>query len=101
MTSGAVVKRTDSAEVPRTVLVTGGAGYVGSHACKALAAAGCTPIVFDSLSRGHRKAARWGPLVEADLHDTALLAATMREHSVAAVMHFAAYANVGEAVADP
>jgi UDP-arabinose 4-epimerase len=85
----------------RTVLVTGGAGYVGSSGCKALAAAGYEPLAYDNLSRGHRAAVRWGPLVVGDLHDTALLSETMRVHSVGAVVHFAALAYVGEAVADP
>ena len=53
----------------QSILVTGGAGYVGSHACKALARAGYRPVVYDNLSRGHREAVRWGPLVEGDLHD--------------------------------
>ena len=85
----------------RAILVTGDAGYVGSHACKALAAAGYRPIVFDNLSRGHELAVGWGPLVRGDLHDTALLAGTLQLHSVVAVMHFAAFANVGGAVTDP
>ena len=85
----------------RAILVTGGAGYVGSHACKALAAAGYEPIVYDNLSRGHASAVRWGKLVRGDLHDTDLLAGTLQLYSVAAVMHFAAFANVGEAVSDP
>jgi UDP-arabinose 4-epimerase len=85
----------------RSVLVTGGAGYVGSHACKALARAGYRPVVADNLSRGHREAVRWGPLIEADITDQSRLAATLREHQVAAVMHFAAYAYVGESVVDP
>src|SRR3954451_18378192 len=89
------------AQESRAILVTGGAGYVGSHACKALAAAGYQPIVYDNLSRGHEGAVRWGPLVRGDLHDTALLAGTLQLHSVAAVMHFAAFANVGDAVTDP
>jgi UDP-glucose-4-epimerase GalE len=84
-----------------TILVTSGAGYVGSHACKALAAAGYQPIVYDNLCRGHRAAVRWGPLVTGDLQDTGLLTETLRTHLVAAVMHFAALANVGEAVGDP
>jgi UDP-glucose-4-epimerase GalE len=84
-----------------TILVTGGAGYIGSHACKALAAAGYRPVAYDNLSRGHREAVRWGPLVEGDLADHALLAATMREQAVAAVMHFAAFAYVGESVEKP
>ena len=53
----------------QSILVTGGAGYVGSHACEALAAAGYRPVVYDNLSRGHSEAVRWGPLVEGDLHD--------------------------------
>jgi UDP-glucose-4-epimerase GalE len=85
----------------QSILVTGGAGYVGSHACKALAAAGYVPVVYDNLSRGHRKAVRWGPLVEGDLHDSARLAAALRTHGIEAVMHFAAFAYVGESVTDP
>src|SRR5260370_7867419 len=84
-----------------SILVTGGAGYVGSHACKALAGAGHRPVVYDNLSRGHREAVRWGPFVEGDLHDSARLAEALRAHRVTAVMHFAAFAYVGESVADP
>lgn len=84
-----------------SILVTGGAGYVGSHACKALAKAGYTPVVFDNLSRGHRGAVRWGPLVIGELADRIALITAMRQHSVTAVMHFAAFAYVGESVADP
>src|SRR5437660_9967977 len=83
------------------ILVTGGAGYVGSHACKALAGAGYRPVVYDNLSRGHRAAVRWGPLVEGDLHDRARLAAALREQGIGAVMHFAAFAYVGESVTEP
>jgi UDP-arabinose 4-epimerase len=83
------------------ILVTGGAGYVGSHACKALAGAGYTPIVYDNLSRGHREAVRWGPLIEGDLHDRGRLVETIRAHQVSAVMHFAAFAYVGESVSEP
>jgi UDP-arabinose 4-epimerase len=85
----------------QSVLVTGGAGYIGSHACKVLARAGHHPIVFDNLSRGHRETVRWGPLVEGDLADTKRLIAALESHRVSAVMHFAAYAYVGESVADP
>jgi UDP-glucose-4-epimerase GalE len=84
-----------------TVLVTGGAGYIGAHACKALARAGYRPVVFDNLSRGHRRAVRWGPFVEGDIADSGSLSAAIEHHQVAAVMHFAAYAAVGESVADP
>src|SRR5213080_1043092 len=83
------------------ILVTGGAGYVGSHACKALAGAGYRPIVYDNLSRGHREAVRWGPLIEGDLNDTDQVAAALQTHRVTAVMHFAAYAYVGESVGEP
>ena len=83
------------------ILVTGGAGYVGSHACKAMAAAGYRPVVYDNLSRGHREAVRWGPFVEGDLHDGARLATALSSYGVTAVMHFAAFAYVGESVADP
>src|SRR5207302_4393263 len=85
----------------QSILVTGGAGYVGSHACKALAKAGFRPVVYDNLSRGHRAAVRWGPLVAGCLEDRARLVAAMREHRIAAVMHFAAFAYVGESVIDP
>jgi UDP-arabinose 4-epimerase len=85
----------------RAVLVTGGAGYVGSHACKALARAGYLPVAFDNLTRGHRAAVRWGPLVEGDIADRARLVATIARYRVSAVMHFAAFAYVGESVADP
>lgn len=83
------------------VLVTGGAGYVGSQAAKALAAAGFVPVVYDDLRRGNRWAVRYGPLVEAPLEDRAALEEAMRTHAVSAVMHFAAYAYIGESLADP
>ena len=83
------------------VLVTGGAGYVGSQAAKALAAAGYVPVVYDDLRRGNRWAVRYGPLVEAPLEDRAALEAAMRAHAVTGVMHFAAYAYIGESLADP
>lgn len=85
----------------KAVLVTGGAGYIGSHACKALARAGYTPVAYDNLSRGHRASVRWGPLVEGDLADRAHLLATMREHGIGTVMHFAALAYVGESMREP
>jgi UDP-glucose-4-epimerase GalE len=85
----------------QAVLVTGGAGYIGSHACKVLARAGYWPIVLDNLSRGHREAVRWGPLVEADIADRQTLARTLDRYRVSAVMHFAGYAYVGESVTDP
>jgi len=85
----------------QAILVTGGAGYIGSHACKALAEAGYLPVCYDSLVNGHREAVRWGPLVEADLADADRLEDTFRRYQVAAVMHFAAFAYVGESVAKP
>jgi UDP-arabinose 4-epimerase len=85
----------------QSIFVTGGAGYIGSHACKILARAGYQPIVFDNLSRGHREAVRWGPLVEGDLADRERLVTALRTHCASAVMHFAAFACVGESVADP
>jgi|1185.fasta_scaffold16737_2 UDP-arabinose 4-epimerase len=91
----------DFIRMSKSILVTGGAGYVGSHACKALAAAGYRPVVYDNLSRGHAEAIRWGPLVEGDLHDRARLVEALRSHEVTAVMHFAAFAYVGESVSEP
>ncbi|HEY1298983.1 MAG TPA: UDP-glucose 4-epimerase GalE [Stellaceae bacterium] len=87
--------------MPQSILVTGGAGYIGAQACKALARAGYLPVAFDNLSRGHREAVRWGPLVEGDLAEGGRLAAAFAEFRVAAVMHFAGYAYVGESIADP
>ncbi len=83
------------------VLVTGGAGYVGAHACKALAAAGHTPIVFDNLTQGRAEAVRWGPLEIGDLSDAARLDHVFRAHAPEAVMHFAALSVVADSVADP
>jgi UDP-arabinose 4-epimerase len=85
----------------RRVLVTGGAGYIGSHTCKALAAAGHVPVTFDNLSTGHRDAVRWGPFVEGELADRALVERTLREQRIDAVIHFAASAYVGESMSDP
>lgn len=84
-----------------SVLVTGGAGYIGSHTCKALASAGYRPVTFDNLSLGHRWAVRWGPLVEADLLDTSAITAALRAYRVTAVIHFAASAYVGDSMRDP
>lgn len=83
------------------ILVTGGAGYVGSHACKALAAAGHEPVVFDNLSTGWRAAVRFGPLIEGDLLNPADLSLAFDQVKPDAVMHFAALSNVGESVREP
>ena len=83
------------------VLITGGAGYIGSHTAKTLAAAGVEPVVLDNLGTGHRRAVRWGPLDEGDLADAALVRAVLRDHRVEAVVHFAASAYVGESMRDP
>jgi UDP-arabinose 4-epimerase len=81
--------------------VTGGAGYIGSHACKALAAAGLTPVVYDNLSRGFEWAVKWGPFEQGDILDQRRLEDVIRRHRPGAVMHFAAFAYVGESVAYP
>jgi UDP-glucose-4-epimerase GalE len=82
------------------ILVTGGAGYIGSHGCRALAAAGYHPVVFDNLSTGHRGFVS-GSLVVGDLLDRAALAGAFARHDIVAVMHFAAASLVGESVVDP
>lgn len=83
------------------ILVTGGAGFIGAHCCKALAAAGFRPVVYDNLSTGHSAHVQWGPAIFADLRDRAALRAAMARHEIAAVMHFAASAFVGQSVSDP
>ena len=85
----------------RSVLITGGAGYVGAHTCKALSRAGYLPLVIDNLSTGHTSFVRWGPLIEADIRDAAAIASALRSYQVDAVLHFAASACVGESVTDP
>jgi UDP-glucose-4-epimerase GalE len=83
------------------ILVTGGAGYIGAHCCKALAEAGYLPVCFDNLSTGHRDFVNWGPLVVGDVGDTQAVADAIVAHEVVAVMHFAAFSQVGESVIDP
>ncbi len=85
----------------RRILVTGGAGYIGAHACKALAEAGHVPIAYDNLSFGHKKHVKWGPFVEGDILDGARLDSVFKAHRPEAVMHFAAFAYVGESVTLP
>jgi UDP-arabinose 4-epimerase len=84
-----------------SILITGGAGYIGSHCSKAVAEAGYFPICYDNLSTGHESLVRWGPLVVGDVKDSDKIASTLREHDVQAVLHFAAFSSVGESVADP
>ncbi|NHF73589.1 UDP-glucose 4-epimerase GalE [Paracoccus xiamenensis] len=83
------------------VLVTGGAGYIGSHACKALAAAGFVPVTYDSLITGWREAVKFGPFEEGELMDRARLDAVFAKYKPVAVMHFAALSQVGEAMSQP
>jgi len=85
----------------KRVLVTGGAGYVGSHACKALKAAGYLPVTYDNLSTGHAAAVKFGPLEQGDLLDRERLARVFADHRPVAVMHFAALSLVGEAMRQP
>jgi UDP-arabinose 4-epimerase len=85
----------------RVVLVTGGAGYIGSHACKALSRAGYLPVTYDSLIYGHEWAVKWGPLERGDILDRRRLDDVIEQYRPAAIMHFAAFAYVGESVADP
>jgi UDP-arabinose 4-epimerase len=84
-----------------SILLTGGAGYIGSHAAKALSRQGYLPVVYDDLSRGHREAVKWGPLEVGALADTERLKQVFKAHAPKAVMHFAAFAYVGESVSDP
>jgi UDP-arabinose 4-epimerase len=81
--------------------VTGGAGYVGSHACKALRKVGYCPVVYDNLCTGHEWAVKWGPLERGDILDRARLDQVFAKHRPQAVMHFAAFAYVGESVTNP
>jgi UDP-arabinose 4-epimerase len=84
-----------------SILIVGGAGYIGSQTAKLVAAAGHRPVVFDNLVYGHRWAVKWGPLVEGDLADPAAIRRAIEEHAVKAVIHFAAYTYVGESMTDP
>lgn len=84
-----------------TVLVTGGAGYVGSHTCLALSEAGFKPVVYDNLSNGHADFVQWGPLEKGDIRDPNRLEEVMSRHQPKAVLHFAALIEVGESVREP
>ncbi len=83
------------------ILVTGGAGYIGSHACKALSQAGYTPVTFDNLITGWHDAVKFGPFEQGDLLDRARLDEVFAKYQPAAVMHFAALSQVGEAMSEP
>lgn len=87
--------------VTRRVLVTGGAGYIGSHTAKHLAASDIEPIVYDNLSTGNIAAVRWGSFVHGDILDTAHLTQVLTQHRPEAVIHFAASAYVGESIEQP
>jgi len=83
------------------ILLTGGAGYIGSHTAWAVAQAGHHPVVLDNLSMGHRHNVKWGPLIEGELADADLVSKTLVQHSIDAVIHFAAKIAVGESVVNP
>ena len=83
------------------ILVTGGAGYIGSHACKVLKAAGYTPVTFDNLSTGWEESVKFGPFEQGDLNDRVRLDDVFATHQPAAVMHFAALSQVGESIREP
>lgn len=85
----------------RTALVTGGAGYIGSHACKALARSGWHPVSYDDLSQGHRALVKWGPLEVGDIRDRTRLDAVFALWKPQAVLHFAALSWVGDSVRQP
>ncbi len=84
-----------------TILVTGGAGYIGSHTCKALASHGFVPVTFDNLSLGRAGAVKWGPLVVGDIRDSTAVEHAIRSQDAQAVIHFAALSAVGESGLDP
>ncbi|MVA27785.1 UDP-glucose 4-epimerase GalE [Agrobacterium vitis] len=85
----------------KNILVVGGAGYIGSHACKALSKAGYTPVVYDNLVHGHADSVKWGPFEQGDIADGERLDAVLSKYQPECVMHFAAFAAVGESVTDP
>src|SRR6202165_636376 len=84
-----------------SVLVTGGAGYIGSHCCKALSEAGYNPVCFDNFSTGHPHFVQWGPSINGDVRNRETVLQALRQHNVIAVLHFAASSSVGESVVNP
>ncbi len=85
----------------KNVLVTGGAGYIGSHVCKLLSQRGYQPIVLDNLVAGYKEFVQWGPFIEADIADEKTMKAVVEKYQPIALMHFAAFTDVGESVRDP
>ncbi len=85
----------------KAILVTGGAGYIGSHTCKALAHEGYIPVTFDNLSAGHEWAVKWGPFVRGDIRNAADVSSVFSAYDIDAVVHFAAHAYVGESMRNP
>jgi UDP-glucose 4-epimerase/UDP-arabinose 4-epimerase len=85
----------------KNILVTGGAGYIGSHTCKALSKAGYKPIVIDNLSTGFEKAVQWGPLIVADIQDKEVVSTILTDHNIDSVIHFAASSQVAESIDNP
>ena len=94
-------KMTSTCSDDSVVLVTGGAGYIGSHTCKALAMAGYRPVTYDNLSQGHKWAVKWGPLEVGDILDRGRLDEVIIRYRPSAIIHFAAFAYVGESVTNP
>ncbi|MEO1305662.1 MAG: NAD-dependent epimerase/dehydratase family protein, partial [Pseudomonadota bacterium] len=85
----------------KTILVIGGAGYIGANACKAIKQSGREPVVFDNLSSGHRHAVKWGDIIEGDIRNEAEIRAALDRVRPDAVMHFAANIEVGQGEKDP
>jgi UDP-arabinose 4-epimerase len=83
------------------ILLTGGAGYIGSHSAKRVAQAGFEPVTIDDLSTGHKWAVKWGPFIQGDIGDQKLISDVVAEYQIQAVLHFAAHAYVGESIANP
>lgn len=87
--------------ITKDILVTGGAGYIGSHCCKELYNRGYNPVVLDNLVYGHKANVKWGDFIQGSVRDTQVLKKIFKKYNIQAVMHFAAYAYVGESVTDP
>jgi UDP-glucose 4-epimerase len=98
---GKAEQASKGAVMDKHVLVTGGAGYIGSHACKVLAEAGFVPVAFDNLSTGWEQAVQFGPFARGDLLDRASIDRAFSQYRPIAVMHFAALSLVGESMKDP